>query len=120
MSMLTDTKFKAEYQGLVEPGVRMFWLVEGKVSLVAPTTEDAKRVAACWNACIGLSTEDLEKNGFRQSVGKEITSRLEAQQQRDELLKALKELMRFNGSKHEYASIKELARDAIAKAEAAS
>lgn len=115
MSALTDTKFKAEYHGMVEPGVRMFWLVEGKVSLVAPATEDAKRVAACWNACAGIPTEALE-SGLLDGIGDKL-------QQRAELLAALERIAKYPSTRSEELGLnglRAIACEAITKVEAAS
>jgi hypothetical protein len=91
MSGLADTPFKSEYHGMVEPGVRMFWLVKGTVSLVAPTTEDAKRVAACWNACAGIPTDELLEQVSRGRLIK--LSECMSCKQRDELLLALADVL---------------------------
>ena len=48
--------------------------------------ENTRRLAACWNACAGISTENLEDN----VPVKELANRYnEAIRQRDELLSAL-------------------------------
>lgn len=50
---------------------------------------DARRIAACVNACRGLPTEELEQKGLVAAVGTQL---LEADQLRDELLAALAEI----------------------------
>ena len=55
-----------------------------------PTNADARRLAACWNACDGLSTEALETEGSAVMGWTRTASKLmRATTQRDELLKAL-------------------------------
>lgn len=113
MSTLANEKFTPKFHGMVEPGVRMFWLIEDKVSLVAPTTEDAKRVAACWNACAGIRTEDLERyygagGGVDDALNEaSLIDHVNSMRQRDELLAALKELSRA------YVRMMEIGRDRI-------
>lgn len=52
-----------------------------------PSEEDARRLVACWNACEGISTDNLEAN----LPVKELATRYNANlRQRDELLEALK------------------------------
>ncbi len=52
--------------------------------------KDARRMAACWNACDGLSTEALETEGSAVMGWTRTASKLmRATTQRDELLKAL-------------------------------
>ncbi|MFQ1995592.1 hypothetical protein ACK36C_19900, partial [Aeromonas veronii] len=48
--------------------------------------ENARRIAACVNACRGLPTDELEQKGLVAAVGTQL---LEADRQRDELLEAL-------------------------------
>ncbi|MFR9719922.1 hypothetical protein ACL00X_11255 [Aeromonas diversa] len=47
---------------------------------------DAKRLAACWNACLGLDTADLEERGLACAFGNQL---IKLEQQRDALLEAL-------------------------------
>lgn len=49
------------------------------------SAQNARRLAACWNACEGLHTESLERN---KTLGDQI---VDALNQRDELLEALKD-----------------------------
>ncbi|WP_324042688.1 hypothetical protein [Aeromonas caviae] len=47
---------------------------------------DAKRLAACWNACHGLPTDELEQKGLACAFGTQL---LLLEQHRDTLLEAL-------------------------------
>lgn len=75
--------------------------------------DDARRLVACWNACDGLPTSDLENSALPEIM----TNLMEAKVQRDALLEALKEIVDGHGVPDipEPALIK--ARAAIAKAE---
>lgn len=57
--------------------------------------QDAKRIAACVNACEGLSNEDLIKNGFKGSVGHILTSQLSAESLNTDLVCALYKVLPF-------------------------
>lgn len=53
--------------------------------------QDARRLAACWNACEGISTEALESEGGAAIGWARTASKLlRMQSQRDELLAALR------------------------------
>jgi hypothetical protein len=71
-----------------EPGYCGELLAENGTSICAfdtePTKANARRLAACWNACEGLHTESLERN---EPLGEQI---VDALNQRDELLEALR------------------------------
>ncbi|MGY3911035.1 hypothetical protein ACW5XW_08250 [Aeromonas piscicola] len=54
------------------------------------TAANARRIIACWNACIGLSTDDLEKNGLASAFGNQL---LLADQKINTLLEALNGVM---------------------------
>lgn len=82
-----------------------------------------RRLAACWNACEGLSTESLERmpGTFAQAMGHDFmglwVQYTTAKAQRDELLDALTDLIDlYDGRKHEGFAIVSNARAAIAKA----
>lgn len=47
---------------------------------------DARRIAACWNACLGLPTDELEQMGLVCAVGNQL---LLLEQHRDTLIEAL-------------------------------
>jgi hypothetical protein len=47
---------------------------------------DAKRLVACWNACHGLPTDELEQSGLACAFGNQL---LLLEQHRDTLLEAL-------------------------------
>lgn len=47
---------------------------------------NARRIVACWNACIGLSTDDLEKRGLASAFGNQL---LLADQKINTMLEAL-------------------------------
>ncbi|MEV3812334.1 hypothetical protein [Aeromonas allosaccharophila] len=47
---------------------------------------DARRLVACWNACHGLPTDELEQKGLMCAVGTQL---LLLEQHRDTLLEAL-------------------------------
>lgn len=73
--------------------------------------DDARRLVACWNATIGIPTEQLEAAGNAEKV--EPTWR-DLKDQRDELLAALKEIATtFHGGN----KFQKIARAAIAKAQ---
>lgn len=59
------------------------WSLAGKTG-----QENARRLVACWNACDGLHTESLECN---KPLGDQL---VDAINQRDELLEALKDARR--------------------------
>lgn len=84
------------------------WSFAGKTG-----QENARRLAACWNACEGLHTESLERN---KPLGDQL---VDAINQRDELLEALKEAINLieTLSPIEGQTVRK-ARAAIAKAEA--
>lgn len=74
---------------------------------------NARRLAACWNACDGIPTEDLiKKEGDPAPI---FSMLMEAMKERDELLAALKEIADdgFENSRDRRTLI---ARAAIAKA----
>lgn len=56
------------------------------------STEDARRIVACVNACAGIPTELIEQGGF---AAVPVATHREVKQQRDELLAALKESQEF-------------------------
>ncbi len=86
------------------------WSFAGKTG-----QENARRLAACWNACEGLHTESLERN---KPLGDQL---VDAINQRDELLEALKQMVSIvvihsnaTGNNFAWAELDE-ARAAIAK-----
>lgn len=85
---------------------------------------NARRIVACVNACKGLDTEGLERNGLVSAVGYELIG---LTKQRDELLAAANAVMEWweehqydcDGDCNRYSDDPEfvvLAREAIAKA----
>jgi len=50
------------------------------------TPANARRIVACWNACLGLPTDELEQRGLASAFGNQL---LHAERQRDVLLEAL-------------------------------
>ena len=70
---------------------------------------NARRLAACWNACDGIGTEHLEDDAVR----KLIQDRDLLLAQRDELLKALEFFLKWGRCQ----KAEDMARAAIAKAE---
>jgi hypothetical protein len=57
---------------------------------------NARRLAACWNACEGLYTESLERSEpLADQIVKIVNSAYVAEKQRDELLETLKEVGLF-------------------------
>lgn len=66
---------------------------------VAMTREAIRRVAACVNSCAGIPTETLESTRDWQAAGVATAETLK--QQRDELLAALKEVVRISDRKHD-------------------
>lgn len=88
--------------------------------------ENARRLAACWNACDGISTEVLEKyhshGGIEDAFDENKESLLdELQAQRDELLKTLQRIsVIVNTSINDCASldkVADLAKKAIGNSE---
>ena len=69
--------------------------------------QDARRIAACWNACEGLPTDALEKNPA--SLSQLLT-------QRDELLIALEHALAWNDDAQPEPAWVSEARAVIAKA----
>lgn len=106
-------------------GVRLY--LEGKAGRLIATMgvsdtekEDADRVAACWNACEGISTEALLKFGHACSGWKSASyATNDAIAQRDELLAQLEALtdMAADAWGEDRPAVK-VARAAIAKAKA--
>ncbi|WMC11710.1 hypothetical protein PU634_04925 [Oceanimonas pelagia] len=80
----------------------------------AHNPDNQRRLVACWNACHGLSTEDLETKGLAMAFGNQL---LELERQRDELLAALESLNYAASADSRNAKI---VRAAIAKAKEAS
>lgn len=70
--------------------------------------ENSRRLTACWNACEGISTENLEDNLPVKELAQQYN---EAIRQRDELLAALEEIVQHTGLGHPIANF---ARKAIA------
>jgi len=79
----------------------------------APSSEDARRLVACWNACEGISTEQLEAAPYKDSAA--FMAYLKVEAQRDDLLAALKDCTTEEGPDQDTLN---RARSAIAKAEA--
>lgn len=78
--------------------------------------DNARRLAACWNACDGLPTESLEKLGTLDRASVEMNVfRAHLLAQRDELLAALHRMENHPASRID--ELPEMARAAIAKAE---
>lgn len=125
------TQERLEVEDATNEDGRAYLTIKGKrlalgaifnLQLRGNTLNDARRLAACWNACDGISTEHLERHGlpdFAQKISDLVA-------QRDELLAALKDVrgdlfMQIEG-KHgakaasEYPSIVR-AKAAIAKAD---
>lgn len=72
---------------------------ENKVICLDASPEDARRIVACWNACAGIATRDLETkplftDGY-MVMFEEVTK------QRDELLAELKSAIEHIDFKHE-------------------
>ena len=62
------------------------------------TEANARRLAACWNACDGISTEALEVPGIiQQRIESACGELYEVKRQRDELLAALRMVMACAG-----------------------
>ena len=75
---------------------------------------NARRLAACWNACDGLPTESLEKLGTLDRASVEMNVfRAHLLAQRDELLAALHRMENHPASRID--ELPEMARAAIAK-----
>ena len=80
---------------------------------------NARRLVACWNACIGISTENLEDNIPILELAKSYNDPIK---QRNELLEALKEVTEILdevlgfGTEPSHGNIAAKARAAIAKA----
>lgn len=91
-------------------------ILDQESSFVAtcPNPDNQRRLAACWNACHGLSTEDLETKGLATAFGNQL---LELERQRDELLAALESLNYAASVDSRNAKI---VRSAITKAKEAS
>lgn len=103
---------------------QMIYIIEGNIGIVTDyedwgfTEESARRLAACWNACEGIDTEDLEAGTvsiiqkLHDQAAKDVLA------QRDELLAALERLIASGDVRDaaEKGAITQ-ARAAIAKAE---
>ena len=83
---------------------------------VATAVSNARRLVACWNACQGISTEelvDIANTGGMLGPREDIT-RIAGQ--RNELLEALKGLMALSDHRVDLRDAAKAARAAIAKA----
>lgn len=69
----------------VNPGMIVCYLPQSRSEKTKAT---ARRIAACWNACAGVSTEMLE----RERIARFVNERDDFKQHRDALLAALQEL----------------------------
>lgn len=63
--------------------------------------EDARRLAACWNTCEGISTENLEYNLPVKELAQQYN---EVIRQRDQLLAALEDIAQHTGLGHPIAN----------------
>lgn len=52
------------------------------------TPSNARRIVACWNACLGLPTDELEQKGLASAFSNQL---LHAERQRDVLIELLRE-----------------------------
>lgn len=71
------------------------------------TPANARRIVACWNACHGLPTDELEQNGLASAFGNQL---LQVEQQRDALQSTLEwtdeQIMEFISMAFRHAQIK--------------
>jgi len=68
--------------------------VEGTIGY-GESRANARRLVACWNTCEGISTEDLEgvqPGETAQLTMNIVSATLDARQERDELIEALREI----------------------------
>lgn len=79
------------------------------------TAANARRIAACWNACEGIPTEALEADV--PGIFRQINRQEELEAQRDDLLTALQLILSADYRGYGIDYIKGCARAAIAKAE---
>lgn len=86
-------------------------LAHAHIATIHHNGNDSRRIVACVNACRGLPTDELEQKGLVAAVGTQL---LDVEQQRDELLAALKEIAGCDP--HHQSSAGTIARAAIAKA----
>ena len=63
--------------------------------------ENSRRLTACWNACDGISTENLEYNLPVKELAQQYN---EVIRQRDELLAALEDIAQHTGLGHPIAN----------------
>lgn len=61
------------------------------------TAANARRLVACWNACHGLPTDELEQKGLMCAVGAQL---LLLEQHRDTLLEALNDVQDVMNNSH--------------------
>jgi hypothetical protein len=87
----------------------------------AESTANMRRLVACWNACNGLSTDELERLGTMDQARVQLeVIRCEAIKQRDELLEALRGVLKHEKWHAAMADeVTPAARAAIKKADAA-
>ena len=82
------------------------------------TEANARRLVACWNACEGISTDELETTGGAAVGWTRTASKLmHATKQRDQLLAALKAIIADGLHCDVVPHLHKKARAAIAKAE---
>lgn len=63
------------------------------------TRANARRIAACWNACDGISTDALESNGSAVMGWTRTASKLiQVAKERDALLAAIKQIKAVSGT----------------------
>lgn len=101
---LITGEFKTNSCELLLDGKRIATVLGGPIVIGpdAHTSEDrdahARRLAACWNACLGVRTDELEVSiGLQHAMQAAERQRgmfLDARAQRDQLLEALKETWR--------------------------
>ena len=82
--LTADTKSPSFYSLKYENGEPVFWYDRYDDGLHFKE-DDARRLAACWNACQGLSTESLERSDMLSSMNQQ---RRQLTTQHDQLLAA--------------------------------
>lgn len=84
MSITGPSKSKLEVNGVIGTEAK-----DAIVNVLDLDFEDARRMLACWNICDGVPTDVLERS---KSLTDFVLTGQAIEHQRDELLKALREL----------------------------
>ena len=101
MTATLHTRDDADFPGLIKVDsqtiadcyvMRLCSSREEAVARSVANRDNARRLAACWNACDGASTEDLERHGFLAMRTRQLA---ELERHRGEMLALLRRFHAF-------------------------